>query len=85
VGLGRCSQGHHPGLTPTDSTNYDDALNEAIKAFGDTGKLANAQNVSYFMSDGLPNANSLSGTPPQFLMATTRLAVETGSMVTARH
>ncbi|NBA22177.1 retention module-containing protein [Aeromonas caviae] len=51
------------GLTPTDSTNYDDALNEAIKAFGDTGKLANAQNVSYFMSDGLPNANSLSGTP----------------------
>ncbi|MFQ2689930.1 retention module-containing protein [Aeromonas caviae] len=51
------------GLTPTDSTNYDDALNEAIKAFGDTGRLANAQNVSYFMSDGLPNANSLSGTP----------------------
>ncbi|WP_223955126.1 retention module-containing protein [Aeromonas caviae] len=51
------------GLTPTDLTNYDDALNEAIKAFGDTGKLANAQNVSYFMSDGLPNANSLSGTP----------------------
>ncbi|WP_233721024.1 retention module-containing protein [Aeromonas sp. ASNIH5] len=51
------------GLTPTNSTNYDDALNEAIKAFGDTGKLANAQNVSYFMSDGLPNANSLSGTP----------------------
>ncbi|MDX7799553.1 retention module-containing protein [Aeromonas caviae] len=51
------------GLTPTDSTNYDDALNEAIKAFGDTGKLANAQNVSYFMSDGLPNASSLSGTP----------------------
>ncbi|MDX7946036.1 retention module-containing protein [Aeromonas caviae] len=50
-------------LTPTDSTNYDDALNEAIKAFGDTGKLANAQNVSYFMSDGLPNASSLSGTP----------------------
>ncbi|MFQ2676864.1 retention module-containing protein [Aeromonas caviae] len=51
------------GLTPTDSTNYDDALNEAIKAFGDTGKFANAQNVSYFMSDGLPNASSLSGTP----------------------
>ncbi|WP_234922200.1 retention module-containing protein [Aeromonas caviae] len=51
------------GLTPRDSTNYDDALNEAIKAFGDTGRLANAQNVSYFMSDGLPNANSLSGTP----------------------
>ncbi|MFB2862510.1 DUF5801 repeats-in-toxin domain-containing protein [Aeromonas sp. MdU4] len=49
------------GLVPTDSTNYDDALNEAIKAFGDTGKLANAQNVSYFMSDGEPNDNALSG------------------------
>ncbi|MGN4986198.1 DUF5801 repeats-in-toxin domain-containing protein [Aeromonas hydrophila] len=49
------------GLVSTDSTNYDDALNEAIKAFGDTGKLANAQNVSYFMSDGEPNANALSG------------------------
>ncbi|XYZ21753.1 retention module-containing protein [Aeromonas hydrophila] len=51
------------GLVSTDSTNYDDALNEAIKAFGDTGKLANAQNVSYFMSDGEPNANALSGSP----------------------
>ncbi|MGN5164406.1 DUF5801 repeats-in-toxin domain-containing protein [Aeromonas hydrophila] len=49
------------GLVSTDSTNYDDALNEAIKAFGDTGKLPNAQNVSYFMSDGEPNANALSG------------------------
>ncbi|MEV3819371.1 DUF5801 repeats-in-toxin domain-containing protein [Aeromonas dhakensis] len=51
------------GLVSTDSTNYDDALNEAIKAFGDPGKLANAQNVSYFMSDGEPNANALSGSP----------------------
>ncbi|XZA50617.1 retention module-containing protein [Aeromonas hydrophila] len=49
------------GLVSTDSTNYDDALNEAIKAFSDTGKLPNAQNVSYFMSDGEPNANALSG------------------------
>ncbi|MGY4047604.1 DUF5801 repeats-in-toxin domain-containing protein, partial [Aeromonas piscicola] len=49
------------GLVSTDSTNYDDALNEAIKAFGDTGKLSNAQNVSYFMSDGEPNDNALSG------------------------
>ncbi|MGL6231974.1 beta strand repeat-containing protein [Aeromonas rivipollensis] len=51
------------GLSPTDATNYDDALNEAIKAFGDTGKLAGAQNVSYFMSDGEPNENALSGSP----------------------
>ena len=50
------------GLSPTNSTNYDDALNEAIKAFGDSGRLVGAQNVSYFMSDGLPNANALSGT-----------------------
>ena len=49
------------GLVPSGSTNYDDALNEAIKAFGDSGRLTGAQNVSYFMSDGLPNANSLSG------------------------
>nr|WP_267970141.1 DUF5801 repeats-in-toxin domain-containing protein [Aeromonas rivipollensis] len=49
------------GLSSTDSTNYDDALNEAIKAFSDSGRLVGAQNVSYFMSDGLPNANSLSG------------------------
>ncbi|MFM5587005.1 type I secretion C-terminal target domain-containing protein, partial [Aeromonas rivipollensis] len=49
------------GLSPTNSTNYDDALNEAIKAFSDSGRLVGAQNVSYFMSDGLPNANSLSG------------------------
>ncbi|MFC5707488.1 type I secretion C-terminal target domain-containing protein, partial [Aeromonas eucrenophila] len=49
------------GLSPTDATNYDDALNEAIKAFGDTGKLAGAQNVSYFMSDGEPNESALSG------------------------
>ena len=49
------------GLQPSGGTNYDDALNEAIKAFGDTGRQTNAQNVSYFMSDGQPTANALSG------------------------
>ncbi|WP_265436122.1 type I secretion C-terminal target domain-containing protein, partial [Aeromonas media] len=49
------------GLSPTNATNYDDALNEAIKAFSDSGRLVGAQNVSYFMSDGLPNENELSG------------------------
>ncbi|MGL4755091.1 MAG: DUF5801 repeats-in-toxin domain-containing protein, partial [Aeromonadaceae bacterium] len=49
------------GLQPSGGTNYDDALNEAIKAFGDTGRQTDAQNVSYFMSDGQPTANALSG------------------------
>ncbi|MFL9691236.1 DUF5801 repeats-in-toxin domain-containing protein, partial [Aeromonas veronii] len=49
------------GLSPTNATNYDDALNEAIKAFGDSGRLVGGQNISYFMSDGLPNRNELSG------------------------
>ncbi|MGL6551719.1 DUF5801 repeats-in-toxin domain-containing protein, partial [Aeromonas jandaei] len=48
------------GLSPTDSTNYDDALNDAINAFGASGKLAGAQNVSYFMSDGAPNYSTVS-------------------------
>ena len=49
------------GLVPSGNTNYDDALNEAVKAFGDAGRQTNAQNVSYFMSDGVPNRSSLSG------------------------
>ncbi|PKQ76727.1 hypothetical protein CJF47_08960 [Aeromonas sobria] len=49
------------GLVPSGNTNYDDALNEAVKAFGDVGRQTNAQNVSYFMSDGVPNRSSLSG------------------------
>ncbi|PTT48561.1 DUF5801 repeats-in-toxin domain-containing protein, partial [Aeromonas sp. HMWF016] len=48
------------GLSPTNSTNYDDALNDAINAFGAGGKLAGAQNVSYFMSDGAPNYSTVS-------------------------
>ncbi|MGN5291555.1 retention module-containing protein [Aeromonas sp. 11P] len=55
------------GLVPSGNTNYDDALNEAIKAFGDTGRLTNAQNVSYFMSDGKPTANALSGSAASVL------------------
>ncbi|WP_050716768.1 retention module-containing protein [Aeromonas tecta] len=48
------------GLSSTDSTNYDDALNDAINAFAASNKIVGAQNVSYFMSDGLPNASSVS-------------------------
>ncbi|KKM62340.1 hypothetical protein LCGC14_1522660, partial [marine sediment metagenome] len=44
-------------LTATDgvTTNYDAALNEAIKAFDTDGKIDGAENVSYFLSDGEPN------------------------------
>ncbi|WP_439889384.1 DUF5801 repeats-in-toxin domain-containing protein [Pseudomonas sp. MBLB4123] len=51
-------------LNPTNLTNYDDALIDAITAYGQTGsdggKLAsgNVQNVAYFLSDGFPNAPS---------------------------
>lgn len=42
-----------------DATNYDFALSAAQAAFGTpTGKLSNAQNVSYFLSDGNPTLSS---------------------------
>jgi len=39
-------------------TNYDAALDVAQSAFSDTGKIDGAQNVSYFMSDGVPTIGS---------------------------
>nr|WP_321271534.1 retention module-containing protein [uncultured Tolumonas sp.] len=49
------------GLTANGNTNYDDALNEAWRAYvNDSGALVGAQNVSYFMSDGAPNTSTLS-------------------------
>jgi len=41
-------------LSPNGGTNYDEALGDAITAFGDPGKIAGAQNVAYFLTDGLP-------------------------------
>src|SRR5690606_21637587 len=43
-------------LRANGGTNYEDALNEAMDAWGDPGKLVgdNVQNVSYFFSDGEP-------------------------------
>ncbi|WP_236662293.1 retention module-containing protein [Aeromonas jandaei] len=41
-----------------DLTNYDAALSVAQSAFATTGKLAGAQNVAYFLSDGVPNIGS---------------------------
>jgi len=47
-------------------TNYDEALGDTIAAFASDGKITDAQNVSYFFSDGLPtfgagNGSSLTG------------------------
>ncbi|WP_437881317.1 retention module-containing protein [Pseudomonas sp. LRF_L74] len=39
-------------------TNFDAALLEAQQAFADPGRIVDAQNVSYFLSDGQPTANS---------------------------
>ena len=43
------------GLTAEGQTNYDEALTDAVAAFGSFGKLGGAQNVVYFVSDGEPN------------------------------
>jgi Mg-chelatase subunit ChlD len=54
-------------LTAGGATNYDAALADAMTAFDHSGKIAGAQNVSYFLSDGAPtysnnNVNTLSDT-----------------------
>jgi Mg-chelatase subunit ChlD len=46
-------------VQPDGNTNYDYALTAAETAFATaTGKLSNAQNVSYFLSDGNPTLSS---------------------------
>ncbi|MFH1660823.1 MAG: Calx-beta domain-containing protein, partial [Pseudomonadota bacterium] len=45
-------------LTAGGSTNYDAALLTAQGAFTDSGKIAGAKNVSYFLTDGQPTAAS---------------------------
>ena len=48
---------------PDDAnTNYDAALATAITAWAAGGKITGAQNVSYFLSDGLPTAGQGSNT-----------------------
>ena len=42
------------GLGASGGTNYDAALYAATQAFEETGKLANATNYSYFLTDGSP-------------------------------
>ncbi|PLY15612.1 MAG: hypothetical protein C0631_06645, partial [Sedimenticola sp.] len=41
-------------LTANGGTNYDEALGDSITAFDYSGKIAGAQNVAYFISDGEP-------------------------------
>ncbi|MGP1717849.1 MAG: retention module-containing protein [Methylophilus sp.] len=45
-------------LSTTGSTNYDAGISKAMDAFNTTGKLDNAQNVSYFFTDGQPTHGS---------------------------
>jgi VCBS repeat-containing protein len=44
--------------SPTNTTNYDDALLKTMDAFDDSGAIAGGQNVSYFLSDGAPNQST---------------------------
>ena len=55
-------------LTATGGTNYDAALATAETAFAASGKLSTGQNVSYFLTDGLPTYGA--GTPSTLSGAT---------------
>jgi uncharacterized protein YegL len=39
-------------------TNYDEALTDAMSAYANSVKIAGAQNIAYFLSDGNPNRPS---------------------------
>ncbi len=52
---------------PSGGTNYDEALADAISSYSAAGKLGNAQNVAYFLSDGEPTFGS--GTTSQLAPA----------------
>ena len=45
------------GLVSGGTTNYDAALLTAMNAFNSSGKIAGAQNISYFLTDGAPNGS----------------------------
>ncbi|MDQ3200894.1 MAG: VCBS domain-containing protein, partial [Pseudomonadota bacterium] len=47
------------GLVAHGDTNYDAAIKVAQTAFDNDGKLAGAQNVGYFFSDGKPTVGNL--------------------------
>jgi T1SS-143 domain-containing protein len=57
-------------------TNYDAAIEYAMRAFATSGRLDGANNVSYFLTDGAPTAwagtSSGSLTNPNLLYGTTR-------------
>src|SRR5262249_43962957 len=54
-------------LEANGSTFYDSALTKAMDIFGDAGKLSGSgtQNVSYFLSDGVPTENHAVGSTQQ--------------------
>ena len=71
-------------LTTGGTTNYDGAIANAMSAFNDPGKIADAQNVSYFFSDGDPNrgdgsSNVLSNVGSKFGIDSGIQAVEEGT------
>ncbi|MFO1264312.1 MAG: retention module-containing protein [Rhodoferax sp.] len=43
------------GLTAAGSTNYDAAISAATSSYSNLGKIAGAQTVAYFLTDGQPN------------------------------
>jgi T1SS-143 domain-containing protein len=45
-------------LAAGGGTNYDEALGDAITAYAEGGKIAGAQNIAYFFTDGLPTFGS---------------------------
>ena len=69
-------------INATGGTNYDYGLSQAQSAFGTaTGKLSNAQNVSYFFSDGVPTLSSASPySKNEINPATGRAGVNDGSL-----
>ncbi|MBC7162525.1 MAG: VWA domain-containing protein, partial [Immundisolibacter sp.] len=46
------------GLNADGATNYDDALKDAMSAYTDSGKIVDANNVAYFVSDGQPTISN---------------------------
>jgi uncharacterized protein YegL len=60
------AKGKLAALTADGGTNYDAALSQAQAAFGSaSGKLAGAQNVAYFFSDGDPTLSNTNPTAGQ--------------------
>jgi hypothetical protein len=78
------------GLVAGGNTNYTAATNAGMAAWTTSGKIVGANNMAYFLSDGVPNPTSsaLSGTAwPDFLVANqiTALGFGMGTGATAQY